>query len=163
MELFRATKDISPAEINHRWVGDAVYGKGTYFALKREVAERYLTPSSKVKVLFHYNCEPKNTLVLSSEDIPRLKHFVSDETLTVTDSFARKLNKDTTEIQSPDLCNLAQEAGYDSIILRGEVEGGEQLIIPEGSNLEVFPTFVEVTVFIKQVNQEKVRDRLWNS
>lgn len=154
MILYRGVKDIIPSKIDHRWIGDAVYGRGTYYGLTYEVGERYLSPAKIYKALTLYECEPANPLRLNSEDIPRLKHFVCDQPLIVTKSFKDKLGYLSNEILSPNLCQIAFDAGYDSIILTGGVEGGEQFIIPESSALVVTPVKIEFSLYILT---EKVR------
>jgi hypothetical protein len=145
MRIYRGTKDVFPSEIDHKRIADAVYGRGTYFGLSREVAERYLSPSSKmIQVLFHYDCNPKKTLRLNTNDVPKLNNFVSDESLAVTEVFLEKIKLKESNFYSPQLCSLAVASGYDAIVLHGQVEGGEQLIIPEDSQLEVIPILAEV-------------------
>jgi hypothetical protein len=140
MRIYRAVTDIKPEDVNHRWIGDAVYGRGTYFALSLDVAERYLNHATRYKVVFTYDCAPNNAAKLSTQDIPALGHFLSDNRLPVSSSFKSKFTYSGDEITGHDICRVAQAAGYDCLILTGAVEGGEQLIIPEGSSLAVVPS-----------------------
>ena len=146
MHFFRGTKNIRPALLDHRKISNNFFGIGSYYALTFEAAERY--GSGRLQVVTKYEIEPMNSLSISNHDIKNLDHFLPTDRLGCTADLQKQMNLKEPYFIADQICNLASVAGFDSILVRGRVEGGEQLIIPAQSPLQVTPLGFSVRFFI---------------
>lgn len=150
MRVFRGTNDVVLSEINHRYIGDKVYGKATYFGLSEDVAYTYVKHAKRYRIIIQYECAPANPLHITKDEIPKLKLFTSSQHLSVSPSLIDALRLKEETLQSYKLSQLAHRAGYDSIILTGEVYGGEQLVIPARSKLVPAPLSASVWIHFSE-------------
>jgi hypothetical protein len=140
MIVFRGTRTVSPDKINIKHSTNGYYGKGTYYALDEETAFRYSSNAIEPitwNLISIVECSFFNPLIISNQDISNLSHFLPEHSLKLSEVLQNKLN--TNELMGSHLCSVAAQAGYDAILTKGKVEGGEQLILPEGSSATIAP------------------------
>ena len=147
MKFYRGTRDILPQYLNHRKLRDAVYGEATYFALNFEDARRYSSGGyGFCAIVVTYEIDLKNTLYIADndwEDISCISN--ASKPRMISDSLKLQLKLQENQLKPKDLSVIASNAQYDSVILKGNFEGGEQLILPKN---DTDPSPIAFDIFI---------------
>src|ERR1035437_9197955 len=75
--VYRGITDVLPRDIHHKFSGDGVFGRATYFALEEETAKGYALGESESYLEFgvvcQYEIELKNFIELSEDDYIGIK------------------------------------------------------------------------------------------
>ena len=111
LTVYRGVRDTASADIEKYFKGQGVFGEGTYYALDEETATGYALDEIYGLVL-KGDLVLNNPLELHSDEFPEIK-----EALTGA-SWVEALDE------------VCKKDGHDGVILRGEVDGGEQVLIP---------------------------------
>jgi hypothetical protein len=138
-ELYRAVRDIPLTEINPQHPGKGVFGPGTYYAHQLWNAATYSVNFDWMKTIGVYDVSFPNILVLESGEVKGLG-FVSDTgRLCFNPEAQEKLYGEAHDsdlcINGKDLGKEVKELGFDAVSLEGHVDGGEQVLIPQGSTV----------------------------
>jgi hypothetical protein len=149
--VFRGTMDVLPAQINHLFPGDGVFGSGTYFALNKATGDAYafseFTPYENFGIACEYEIPLSNIIEITEDDFEGLTDGM-DLTITPVGKLRFKgllpPKLDSTQFLSAIAKNwsgVILEISSDGI----EPEGGRQLILPLNTDLE--PVLVRFAVF----------------
>jgi len=142
-EIFRGVKDVFPSQVDHRYNGDGVFGRGTYYALQEETAEKYasgaigLEPYDRFAMIFGYSVAPQNPITITPKKAKGLTSYAKlielDEDFAEEHGLHESFPRDQLGAQA-----LGSE--FDAVILlegRGQgIDGEEQMLIPKGSRLQ---------------------------
>lgn len=152
-DIFRGVKDVWPSQVSHRYEGDGIFGKGTYYALSENVAEEYanggigLTPYSRFALIFGYKVRAKNPLKLTPDIVQGLTS--GSTSLRFKDGSAEQFGFPSS-MSREQLSSAARESGYDCIVFTSEdgmyngIDGEEQMLIPKGSLLQPKVVWMDV-------------------
>lgn len=133
LSLYRGTRDVLPQLLNHRKLNPAVYGLASYYALSHEAAEFYAQGgSSDCPVVVNYELEVPNLLIITPEEWAET-NVISNarKARSITRDLQEKLKLEVKELAPYHLAEAAHKAGYDAVLLKGDFEGGAQLVIPD--------------------------------
>lgn len=132
--VFRATSGIEIDELrkNPKYEGNGDFGLGTYFALNEETARTYLDLDVQPAVLGEYKVTGRMLEINAKKESDFVYGKINLVNLGISDQLGRKELGRTDELGKAIL-----DAGYDAVILKGYIDGGEQLFIPSGSRAKV--------------------------
>lgn len=137
MKLYRGTRDIFPHELDHRKLSSGVYGIATYFALTKEDAEFYAQGGlSNCQVIAEYEINPTSMKILEihSSQWNKINSIIDAKKPQQIDlKLKTDLALNEAELSPIKLVESALKNGYDAIVLKGNIEGREQLILPDNS------------------------------
>jgi hypothetical protein len=155
IEIYRGIKDIYPDQINHRYDGEGVFGRGTYYALDERTAEEYALGAYGMEsyegfaFVFTYSIKPKNALLLTPDIAEGLTQH--SQLIELNEDAAEDFGMNQT-FPRDRLGSFAHESGYDAIILESDtqdgIDGGDQMLIPPQSPLKPKP--VSFTLFLSE-------------
>lgn len=161
--LFRGTLDTLISEIDPRFKGDGVFGKGTYFGIGYKQAWEYasggyLKSPDNFSVISEYRGTFDNLITISEADIEGLKNAQDTNYLTVTERGLDTLSYEESVSYPADyLTSWMSQDGYDGIRLwshaKGIPDGGLQVIIPLDSDVQ--PVLKNTWVILKDKEDTK--------
>jgi len=135
--VYRGTSGIAPKSIKPKFDGDGHFGRGTYFAITEENARSYMDSDNPPTVLTEYSVMLKAPLILINRDDQKSALFNTAKALDLKQlGLAEKFKAKKLE-RTEDLGQAALKAGYDGIVMKGMIEGGDQLLLPLGSKAKV--------------------------
>jgi len=156
LTVYRGTKDILPNKVDHKFKGDGIFGKGTYFSLSESYAEQYATGAIGFKgfvnfgIIYTYSVSgnfltltPKNTAGLGAHH--EFVTFLKDD---VVEGY--EVEDDIPRDQVSELVGW----NFDAVLLtdpksggQESIDGGDQLIIPFDSSLKPKPTGMDILFY----------------
>lgn len=136
---YRGTSGIDPKKIKDRFDGDGHFGRGTYFALTEEGARSYLDLDNPPSYITDYSIVLKEPLILINKDQTSGLFNTAKKLDLVALGLAEKFKAKTLPNASH-LGAASLKAGYDGVILKGMIDGGDQILIPTGSKAKIKKT-----------------------
>lgn len=145
MRVYRGTRDILPHELNHRRLSPAVYGTATYYALHESDGFHYAQGGySECQVVTTYELSLNNVLTITDQDWSEIGVFSdAKKPIPISTRMQELLDYQQKELSPVNLAKVAQQSGYQAVLLQGVIEGGSQLVIPEN---EVRPEVVSYQI-----------------
>ena len=168
--LYRGVQDIYPSQVNHNYIGEGVFGNGTYFARDYDTAEDYAKGGiystddyELFGLVMEYKATFTNLLMVSEDHLEGLESGehtnylkMSEEGLEVFE-YEQPISFPATE-----LTRRMADDGWDGIFLiadnSGVPDGGEQLIIPPGSKVK--PVLQKVTFIFESERAEEFAKKM---
>ena len=159
MKVFRGTRDISPAEIDHRRISQGVFGSATYFATNLSDAVMYSGGGyGDCKVVCHYELPDQDLLVIEEGEFDVKLVVDAKESRRINSKLKEKIDYQNSEIAPVNLAKISLQSGYTGVWLKGFVEGGEQVVIPEGSNSSISLLKMDISLSKRILGSSKIKN-----
>lgn len=157
MMLYRGTRNILPHKIDHKYLGDGIYGRGTYLALHVSDAQMYAGVGFEdLSVITSYTVDLNNFLTINSSDWEDIKNVSQSENpLKISSLLQEKLDYQNSYLAPVNLSKVVSQGGFEGVVLQGSIEGGEQVLIPQTSALIIVPKSFHVDMSIDYLGYTK--------
>lgn len=144
--VYRGVKDVLISRIDHLYGGWGTFGDGTYFSLDWDVAEGY-SEGESWGIVLKYELYSSNPLVLHSpKDIDLNPNSMTEIAEIKNKKLWKTFSSLEGKVTAQNISRHAALAGHDAIFMNGDVNGGEQILIPLDKTPAVTPVSFDLVV-----------------
>ena len=159
MKVFRGTRDISPAEIDHRKISLGVFGSATYFATNLSDAIMYSGGGyGDCKIVSHYELSERDLLVIEEGEFDVKIVVDAKEYRRINSKLQDKIDYQNSELAPVNLAKISIQSGYSGVWLKGFVEGGEQVVIPEESTTSISLLKMDISLSKRILGSSRIKN-----
>lgn len=132
MIVYRGTHSVWPQDLDHKRLCLGFFGSATYFAVDESDAQHYAqNTGSNIQIVTTYSIPLDNYLTISSKDWIQVNQIESGPVkFNISNQLQEKLDYQLNQIEAGSLATIIRQTNYQAAILTGQVEGGEQVVLP---------------------------------